>query len=172
MEHVVNLLVTADRILDLYPAVDRDLLLAGIFLHDLGKVHELSYGHGFRYTDEGQLLGHLVIGVEMLTEKSRQTVELTGEPFPQELLLRLKHMIVSHHGAYEFGSPKLPMTPEAIALHHLDNLDAKVHNFNQQIVDDPNPDSAWTSYDPILGRKLFKGMVNEPADAAHAIEPT
>ena len=164
-EHIVNLLETVDRIGDLYLAVDRDLLLAGIFLHDLGKVRELSYRTAFRYTDEGQLLGHLIIGVEMLTEKARQTEELTGEPFPNELLLRLKHMIVSHHGSYEYGSPKLPMTPEAIALHHLDNLDAKVHNFDQQISNDPNKDSAWTSYDPSQGRKLFKGSVETSASA-------
>lgn len=171
-EHIVNVLETADRILELYPAVDRDLLLAGIFLHDLGKVEELSYKNAFRYTDEGQLLGHLVIGVEMLSEKARQSEELTGEPFPRELLLRLKHMIVSHHGSYEFGSPKLPMTPEAIALHHLDNLDAKVHNFNQQITEDPNQDSAWTSYDQSLGRKLFKGAPESASPAtSHAAEP-
>src|SRR5205823_4947409 len=78
----------------------------------------------FAYTDEGQLVGHLVIGVEMLNEKAAKVPDLTGEPFPKELLLRLKHLILSHHGTYEFGSPKLPMTPEAIALHHLDNFDA------------------------------------------------
>jgi 3'-5' exoribonuclease len=171
-EHIVNLLETAQRILDLYPAVDPDLLLAGIFLHDIGKVHELSYDNAFRYTDEGQLLGHLVIGVEMLSARARQSEELTGEPFPHELLLRLKHMIVSHHGSYEFGSPKLPMTPEAIALHHLDNLDAKVHNFEQQITGDPNQDSAWTTYDASLGRKLFKGSVEQRGLAAsHVAEP-
>src|SRR5581483_5691627 len=107
---------------------DRDLLLAGVFLHDIGKVRELSYERAFAYTDEGQLVGHLAIGVEMLSDKVRSVADLTGEPFPPELLLRLKHMILSHHGTYEFGSPRLPMTPEAIALHLLDNLDAKVHS--------------------------------------------
>src|SRR5205807_10478309 len=116
LEHIVTLLDAADRLLPLYPDLDRDLLLAGIFLHDLGKVKELSFGRAFAYTDEGQLVGHLVIGVEMLNEKATKVHELTGEPFPPELLLRLKHMILSHHGSYEFGSPKLPMTPEAIAL--------------------------------------------------------
>src|SRR5262249_24914034 len=128
LEHVVSLLDAADRVLPLYPEVDRDLLLAGVFLHDIGKIKELSYNRAFAYTDEGQLVGHLIIGVEMLNEKVARVPDLTGEPFPKELLLRLKHMILSHHGTYEFGSPKLPMTPEAIALHHLDNFDAKEHS--------------------------------------------
>jgi len=162
VEHVVTLLNLADRITDLYPEIDRDLLLTGIFLHDVGKVDELSYDRAFAYTDEGQLVGHLVMGVEMLAEKARQSADLTGEPFPAELLLRLKHMIVSHHGSYEFGSPKLPMTLEAIALHYLDNLDAKIHTFSREIRDDPSRDSTWTPFQQSLGRRLFKG--SGPAD--------
>ena len=103
LEHVVTLLQTAERIVDLYPAVDRDQLLTGIFLHDVGKVRELSYDNAFRYTDEGQLIGHLVIAVEMLNEKVQKASDLTGEPFPRELLLRLKHMILSHHGSEVFN---------------------------------------------------------------------
>src|SRR5262249_59555085 len=86
--------------------------------------------------------------------------DLPGEPFPAELLLRLKHMILSHHGTYEFGSPRLPMTPEAIALHHLDNFDAKVHSFTRDIREDPNAGSAWTPFNPTTQRRLFKGTVN------------
>jgi 3'-5' exoribonuclease len=174
LEHVVTLLDAAERILPLYPELDRDLLLAGIFLHDIGKVRELSYGKAFAYTDEGQLVGHLIIGVEMLTEKAAKVPDLTGEPFPPELLLRLKHMILSHHGSYEYGSPRLPMTPEAIALHHLDNLDAKVHSFTRDIREDRNTTSAWTPYNQSLQRRLFKGSIDgeetlysptlEPAD--------
>jgi 3'-5' exoribonuclease len=160
LEHVVNLLDVADRVAPLYPEVDRDLLLTGVFLHDVGKVRELSYTRAFVYSDEGQLIGHLVIGVEMLTEKAAQVPQLTGEPFPPELLLRLKHMILSHHGTYEFGSPKLPMTPEAIALHHLDNLDAKVHSFTREIRQDRNATSAWTPFNQALQRRLFKGLVD------------
>ncbi|HEV3204661.1 MAG TPA: HD domain-containing protein [Gemmataceae bacterium] len=158
LEHVATLLDAADRLLPLYPELDRDLLLAGIFLHDIGKVRELSYGRAFGYTDEGQLVGHIVIGVEMVNEKVHQVPDLTGEPFPAELLLRLKHMILSHHGTHEFGSPRLPMTPEAIALHHLDNFDAKVHSFTRDIRDDPNSASSWTPYNPSLQRRLFKGI--------------
>lgn len=157
LEHIVNVLETAVRIIDLYPQVDRSLLLAGIFLHDLGKIRELSFQDTFAYTDEGQLIGHLVIGIEMLNEKTPAVAAALGEPFPQETLLRLKHMIVSHHGSYEFGSPKLPMTPEAIALHHLDNLDAKVNEFASLISGDPNAQSNWTPYSTSMQRKLFKG---------------
>lgn len=157
LEHVVTLLNVADRILDLYPEIDRDLLLTGIFLHDVGKVDELSYDRAFAYTDEGQLVGHLVMGVEMLRDRVERTRDLTGESFPAELLLRLKHMIVSHHGAHEFGSPKLPMTLEAVALHYLDNLDAKIHTFGREIRDDPSRDSSWTPFQQSLGRRLFKG---------------
>ncbi|MBV8268408.1 MAG: HD domain-containing protein [Planctomycetaceae bacterium] len=160
LEHVVMMLTIADRIADLYPEVDRDLLLAGIFLHDIGKVDELSYDRAFGYTDEGQLVGHLVMGVEMLRGKVEQTADLTGEPFPAELLLRLKHMIVSHHGPPEYGSPKLPMTLEAIALHYIDNLDAKLHTFGREIRDDPCRGSSWTPFQQNLGRRLFKGGQN------------
>jgi 3'-5' exoribonuclease len=162
LEHVVTLLDAVDRVMPLYPRLDRDLLLAGVFLHDLGKVRELSYGRTFGYTNEGQLIGHLVIGVEMLNEKAARVPDLTGEPFPPELLLRLKHMILSHHGTYEFGSPRLPMTPEAIALHHLDNFDAKVHTFTREIREDANPGSAWTPFNPATQRRLFKGLASGP----------
>ena len=95
-----------------------------------------------------------------LDKKLREAERLSGEPVPEELVLRLKHMIVSHHGQYEYGSPKLPMTLEAVALHQLDNLDAKIHSFQQLIRDDPNVDSPWTNYHQNLGRKLFKGAPN------------
>jgi 3'-5' exoribonuclease len=157
LEHVVTLLDAGDRLAPLYPELDRDLLLAGIFLHDIGKVRELSYDKVFSYTDEGQLVGHLIIGVEMLNQKAAQVPDLTGEPFPREILLRLQHMILSHHGTYEFGSPKLPMTPEAIALNCLDNFDAKVHTFTRDIREDRNNTSAWTPFNQALQRRLFKG---------------
>jgi 3'-5' exoribonuclease len=158
LEHVVTMLEGADRLLPLYPEVNRDLLLMGVFLHDAGKVRELSYDRAFGYTDEGQLVGHVVMGIEMLNDKAARVPDLTGEPFPVELLVRLKHMIVSHHGAYEFGAPRLPMTPEAIALHFLDNLDAKIHSFTRDIREDRNTASAWTPYNQNMQRRLFKGL--------------
>jgi 3'-5' exoribonuclease len=157
LEHVVTLLTAAHRIVDLYPGVDRDLLLTGIFLHDLGKIDELRYDHAFSYTDEGQLVGHLVMGVCLLRERIPRVAALLDEPFPEELRLRLEHMIVSHHGAYEFGSPKLPMTPEAIALHHLDSLDAKVHAFTRDIREASAGAGSWTPFDASLNRRLYRG---------------
>jgi 3'-5' exoribonuclease len=167
LEHVVTLLTIADRIVDLYPDIDRDLLLTGVFLHDIGKIDELTYDRAFSYSDEGQLVGHLVMGVEMLRDKVKQSSDLTGEEFPNELLLRLKHMIVSHHGTYEFGSPKLPMTLEAVALHYLDNLDAKIHAFTREIRDDPCRESAWTPFQQNLGRRLFKGTPSETGSSSN-----
>jgi 3'-5' exoribonuclease len=161
LEHVVNMLDAAERLLPLYPKLDRDLLILGVFLHDIGKVRELNYERLFGYTDEGQLVGHLVLGAHMLHDKVRQVPDLTGEPFPPALLLRLEHMILSHHGSYEFGSPKLPMTPEAIALHHLDNLDAKVHTFVRDIAEDKSA-SAWTPFNQSLQRRLYKGPPDGP----------
>ena len=162
LEHVVNLMEVVTRVVGCYPAIDPDLLLMGAFIHDMGKIDELSYDRGFAYTDEGQLIGHLVMAMGLLEAKVRESEKLSGEPIPAELVLRLKHMIVSHHGQYEFGSPKLPMTLEAVALHQLDNLDAKIHSFEQQMRDDPNVESPFTAYNAGLGRKLYKG---DPAGA-------
>jgi 3'-5' exoribonuclease len=157
LEHVVNLMEVAVRIADRYPKVDFDLVVIGAFLHDMGKIQELNSDRGFSYTDSGQMLGHVVLALGMLDAKLHQAAALSGEEFPEELSLRLKHMIISHHGQYEFGSPKLPMTLEAITLHCLDNLDAKVHHFQQLMRDDANSDSPWTQFHPNLNRKLFKG---------------
>jgi 3'-5' exoribonuclease len=157
LEHVVTMLDLADKVAQCYPAIDRDLLTMGVFLHDAGKIDELEYEKAFTYTDEGQLIGHLVIAVGFLEAKLREAEQLSGEPFPKEIELRVKHMIVSHHGEYEYGSPKLPMTLEAIALTYLDNLDAKLHSFQQLIHDDPNVEGNFTTYNQNLRRKLYKG---------------
>jgi 3'-5' exoribonuclease len=157
LEHVVNLMELVTQVAPLYPAINADLLLMGAFLHDVGKIDELVYERDFAYSDEGQLLGHVVMAVGILERKLKETERLAGEPVPEELVLRLKHMILSHHGQYEYGSPKLPMTLEAVALHYLDNLDAKLHSFDQLIRDDPNVESTWTNFHHALGRKLYKG---------------
>jgi len=156
LEHTVNLMEVVERIAPCYPQLDRDLLLLGAFLHDVGKVDELRYDRELAYSDEGQLVGHLVLAVSLLEAKAREAERLSGEPFPAETLLCLKHLILSHHGEYEYGSPKLPMTLEAVALYCLDNLDAKIAAFSQLIRDDPNVDSDWTNFHPNLGRKLYK----------------
>ncbi len=157
LEHVVNLMEVVLRVAPCYPRVNRDLLLFGAFLHDLGKTDELSYRRGLGYTDEGQLIGHLVIAVELLDAKLAEAEKLFGEPVPRETVLRLKHMVLSHHNDYVFGSPKLPMTVEAVALAQLDNLDAKINTFARLMAEDPNVDGSWTTYNPNLERKLYKG---------------
>lgn len=157
LEHIVSLMELALLVAPRYEDLNQDLLVLGAFLHDLGKVRELTYDRDLAYSDEGQLIGHLVIAVSMVEEKIAATQERTGNTFPHELALRLKHIVVSHHGEYEFGSPKLPMTLEAIAIHLLDNLDARMHSLGQLIRDDANTDSNWTPYLGHLSRKLFKG---------------
>lgn len=159
LEHVVSLMELAKVVAAHYQELDADQMLMGAFLHDMGKIRELTYDRDLGYSDEGQLIGHLVIAVQMLEEKIDEAEKLSGEPFPNELTLRLQHIIVSHHGEYEYGSPKLPMTLEAIALHYLDNLDAKMHSVGQLLQEDANDDSNWTPYLAHMGRKLFKGQM-------------
>jgi 3'-5' exoribonuclease len=157
LDHIVSLMELCNIVSPRYADLDGELLLMGAFLHDMGKIDELTYDRELGYSDEGQLIGHVVIAVGILNDKVRQAQQLSGEEFPKELLLRLQHMIVSHHGEYEFGSPKLPMTLEAVALHYLDNLDAKIYSIGQLMRDDVNTDSNWTPFQANLGRKLFKG---------------
>ncbi|MCC7475650.1 MAG: HD domain-containing protein [Pirellulales bacterium] len=157
LEHVLSLMELVLVVAPRYPRLDQDKLLLGAFLHDAAKVDELSYDREIAYTDEGQLLGHMVLGITMIDEKVREAERLSGEPFPKQVATELKHMVISHHGEYEYGSSKLPMTLEAVALHHLDNLDAKLASFTQLMVDCPNIESNWTQYHANLGRKLYKG---------------
>ncbi len=161
LEHLVTMLEMLDKAATCYPYLDRDLLAAGILLHDIGKLREMSPETQAAYTDEGELIGHIVLGTHILREKIRQAELLTGEPFPAELALRLEHMIVSHHGHYEFGSPKLPMTLEAVALHYLDTLDSKLGAFAQMLSAGVRPQEAWSRYHPVVGRKLFRGLSRE-----------
>lgn len=158
LEHVVNLMEVSLRVAPRYPQINVDLLVMGSFLHDVSKIDELTYDRDFAYSNEGQLIGHLVMAVGLLEEKVVEAEKLSGEPIDEETVLRLKHIIVSHHGQYEFGSPKLPMTMEAMALCCLDTLDAKIFSFEQYLREDPNVGSAWTHYIPSIQRKLFKGL--------------
>lgn len=165
LEHVVSLMELVLAVAPRYPQLDQDKLLVGAFLHDAAKTDELSYDRDIAYTDEGQLLGHMVMAMTLVDDKIREAERLSGEPFPKALANEIKHMIISHHGEYEFGSPKLPMTLEAVALHHLDNLDAKLASFTQLINDCPNVESNWTQYHTNLGRKLYKGPRHEDSGA-------
>ncbi len=156
LEHTVGIMEVAERIAPCYPQLDRDLLMAGALLHDVGKTRELGFQSGLEYTDEGQLVGHVILAVEMLNDKVAEAERLAGEPIPAETVLQLKHMLLSHHGEYEYGSPKVPMTLEALALHCLDLLDSKINAFGLIFDADPNTDSPWTTYQPSLGRKLYR----------------
>ncbi len=166
LDHVVSLFRSCDLVCRNYPQINRDLLLTGAFLHDIGKIHELSYTRSFSYTSRGQLLGHMIIELEMLQGK---IVQVPG--FPDELKILLEHLIISHHGHYEFGSPKLPMFPEALMLHYLDDLDSKMESMRAHFEREVESDSNWTSYNPSLGRTLLntaKFLKGEEMTAAAA----
>ena len=168
LEHVVSLFRSCDLVSRNYPQIDRDLLLTGVFLHDIGKIYELSYHRSFSYTTRGQLLGHMIIELEMLQAKLAQV-----PGFPTELKVLLEHLIISHHGEYEFGSPKLPMFPEALMLHYMDDLDSKMESMRAHFEREAGLEGAWTSYNPSLGRPLLKRdkFVDQPATPELPAQP-
>lgn len=151
LEHTLELLTLSNTILELYPAIDPDLLLTGILLHDIGKLREYTWDLNIDYTAEGRLMGHIIMTDEMISAAIQ-----TLPDFPPELTLRLRHMLLSHHGRYEWGSPRRPKTLEAIALHHLDNLSAQINRF-QLLIDKRPPNEDWTTYDRLLRRQLYGG---------------
>ena len=159
IEHTLNLVKAARFVCDeLYAGeVDRDLVIAGAILHDIGKVRELDSKLEVGYTTEGYLLGHLALGSSLLREKAAQVPD-----FPAELLMALDHIILSHHGEKEWGSPVTPMTPEAMIVHLLDNLDAKTRIILSAIHDDQNPEEEFTSYHRTLMRHFYKGGRDKP----------
>ena len=150
LDHVVSLFRSCDLICRNYPQINRDLLLTGAFLHDIGKIHELTYSRSFSYTTRGQLLGHMIIELEMLQTKIAQS-----PAFPEDLKTLLEHLIISHHGQYDFGSPKLPMFPEALVLHYLDDLDSKMEAMRTHFERAAELDGGWTGYNSSLGRPLL-----------------
>jgi 3'-5' exoribonuclease len=161
LDHVVSLCRSCDLVCRNYPQVNRDLLLTGAFLHDIGKIHELAYNRSFSYTTRGQLLGHMVIELEMLQAKLALVPD-----FPPELKTLLEHLIISHHGEYEFGSPKLPMFPEALLLHYMDDLDSKMEAMRAHFEREAELESPWTGYNASLGRPLLnssKFLAPKPA---------
>ncbi|HTK95622.1 MAG TPA: HD domain-containing protein [Terriglobales bacterium] len=155
LDHVVSLFTSCDLMCRNYPQIDRDLLLTGAFLHDIGKIHELSYQRAFSYTTRGQLLGHMIIELEMLQAKIKDVERRLGQPFPEELKTLIEHLIISHHGEYEFGSPKLPMFPEALMLHYLDDLDSKMEAMRAHFEREAETESEWTGYNGSLARPLL-----------------
>jgi 3'-5' exoribonuclease len=152
LEHSLAVAGLADDVCRRYPGLDHDLLVTGALLHDVGKVAELSYLRSFNYTDDGKLLGHIVIGVEMIEERLRRLPD-----FPRPLATLLKHLLLSHHGQYEYGSPKRPKTLEAVILNFIDDLDSKINGVRTHIEREPESDSSWTSYHRLYDRYFFKG---------------
>jgi 3'-5' exoribonuclease len=151
LEHTLSVLRLIRLVAPHYKAVDPDLILAGGFLHDIGKVDELAYERAFDYTDRGRLLGHIALTAEMIDKK------IQGLPdFPESLAILLKHLVLSHHGEYVFGSPKRPKTLEALLLHHLDDLDAKMNAFTSWIEKERESPSRWTSYHKLFDRFILK----------------
>jgi 3'-5' exoribonuclease len=165
LEHTLNAIEVADAVVKFYPGLNRDLVLTGIFLHDIAKTWELSYASAFGYTDGGQLVGHIVKSAMWLEHKRVQAEELLGERIPQELIDVLQHIILSHHGLPEFGAVKPPSTPEAIAVHLIENMDAKLMvalaaTRGPRVEGEGN----WTEYMKSVGGRLYRPDV-APADA-------
>jgi len=150
LEHTLSVAEICDTLGSRYKNINRDILMAGALLHDFGKIYELAPLPFSEYTDDGQMLGHIIIGVEMITE---ETAKIPN--FPRELSSLVKHCIVSHHGEFEFGSPKLPSTAEALILHFADNIDAKLTTFDD-IVEKDNSAGLWTTYQKSMGRYIRK----------------
>jgi 3'-5' exoribonuclease len=151
IEHVLSLCTLAKFTAAHYANIDFDLLLTGVILHDVGKISELKYARSFSYSTEGQLLGHILIGLRMVEEKLRQVPD-----FPPKLADLLLHLIASHHGELAFGSPKVPLFPEAMLLHHLDNLDSKMECMRGLIDRDRQIEGVWTGYSSALDRTVLK----------------
>ncbi len=165
MEHSLAVARLVEQIVPLYGGLNRDLLVAGALLHDVGKVREMTYMRSFDYTDEGKLLGHITIGVEMLQEK---IAAIPG--FPPELSMLLKHMLLSHHGQYEYGSPKRPKTIEATILNYLDDLDSKINGIRTHIRKEQVSGSRWTAYHRLYDRYFYKENCMEGDDELPEVE--
>lgn len=151
LEHVNSLCGLADLVAGHYPWLDRPLILAGIVLHDIGKIEELNFNRSFRYSTRGQLLGHIMIGLEIVQERIRAIPD-----FPPRLKDQIEHIILSHHGKLEFGSPKEPMFPEALVVHALDELDSKLESMRAQFELEKDQAGEWTNKNMALGRRLLK----------------
>lgn len=151
LEHTLGVVKAAVNLSALYPGLNKELLIVGGLFHDIGKVRELDSSAGFEYTDAGRLFGHIMIGYSMV-ENYIDTVE----GFPESLKKQLLHIIASHHGTLEFGSPTLPKTAEAVAVNHLDDLDAKLNNFESILAKDEVKAGGWSNYDRLLERQVYR----------------
>ncbi len=168
IEHVLSMCAVAKFTAGHYSDIDADLLLTGVILHDIGKIHELEFARAIRYGDQGQLLGHIQIGLQMVNEQLAKMPE-----FPPRLRDLVLHLILSHHGQLEFGSPKLPVFPEALLLHLIDNMDSKMDTMRGMIEHDKLIDGNWTLYSSTLERTALKKdrYLNPPSPAETASAP-
>jgi len=161
LEHTLNAIEVADAVVRFYPGLSRDLVIAGIFLHDIAKTWELTYDCAFGYSDAGQLVGHIVKSAIWVEQKAKAAEQTLGEKFPQNLIDVLQHIILSHHGLPEFGSPRTPSTPEAIFVHEIENLDAKLMMaLSATRGNGTSPEGNWTEYMKAFGGKLYRPDVS------------
>ena len=166
LEHTVSVASTCQAVGQGYDAIDADLLLAAALLHDVGKVDELAFETAIEYTDEGRLIGHVVLGERRVAA----VVAAVGAGIPRTLALRLSHVLLSHHGELEWGSPKRPCTLEALVLHHVDNLDAKIAGFMTAVTGASGLEDRWTDADNLFRRPLFVPRPVEDDRRRHAEE--
>ena len=169
IEHVLSVCALARATAPHYPNIDADLLLTGVVLHDIGKIYELNYERGFSYSSDGQLIGHISIALRLIADKLRELPD-----FPPSLRTLVEHMILSHHGRLEFGSPKLPMFPEALMLHYLDDLDSKMECMRSLSEHDRQVEGCFTTYSSALERMVLKKdryMGGEESPATASAEP-
>ena len=157
LEHTLNAIEVADAICRFYPGLNRDLVITGIFLHDIAKTWELTYDCAFGYSDGGQLVGHIVKSAIWVEQKRTVAEQILGEKIPQNLIDVIQHIILSHHGTPEFGAVKIPSTPEAIAVHYIENLDAKLMMSLQATRDaESKSEGNWTEYMKQFGGRLYR----------------
>ncbi len=165
LEHTLSLAQLVLRIATQYQGLNVDLLLTASIFHDLGKVDELSYHRSFDYSDEGRLLGHIILGIERLEDKISQLPE-----FPRDLSTLLKHFLLSHHGQYIWGSPKKPMTLEAVMLHFLDDMDAKINGIQQFIKKEVPEGARWSAYHRMFEQYFYVPGASEQTEPPDKIE--
>ena len=152
LAHSMQMARTAEAVCALYPRLDRDLLLAGVLLHDLCKIYEITAEGSYEYTTSGNLIGHVVMGSQLVVERARLIAD-----FPPRLLEKLQHCILSHHGQPEWGAAREPMLPEALALHYIDNLDARLEAAFRAIDESSSGDPEWTEFNRMLGVRMYRG---------------
>lgn len=150
--HTRNVIKSGIKVCKIYPFLNMDLIIAGSFLHDIGKIYEYTYQKKIDHTTDGRMLGHIIIGYEIILKKISKITN-----FPDELRLKLLHMVVSHHGELEYGSPIPPLFPEALVLHFMDNLDSKLEMMREEIKKNKGTLTNWSEYHPLLERVIYLG---------------